>query len=317
MIDEALHKKTKVLYIVGTMRSGSTLLDLMLGKAKGYFSTGELNLIWNQAFVNNLLCGCGVQFRECEFWTDVVTKAFGGWEKIDARKINKIWLSIGRLRKYFFSGFIRLGAYHKNNRNAEYFEAQERLYKAVSFVSGCKIVVDSSKMPTRAYILENISSIDLYVLHLVRDSRAMAFSMQRKKIKPEVSDFLAYLPKIGLIKSAIIWNGINLVSHHLKQTMSRSDRYFRIKYEEFVENPEGTLVRIGEYVGVPIDVDFFIDSQTANFGVNHTVAGNPIRFKNGVNSIQLDDEWRYKMPKLQQQLVTVLTWPFLKLYGYI
>jgi hypothetical protein len=38
---------TTVAYIVGSGRSGSTLLDLMLGRLDGWFSMGEFRHFWH------------------------------------------------------------------------------------------------------------------------------------------------------------------------------------------------------------------------------------------------------------------------------
>src|SRR5215510_6114841 len=73
----------KVLFIAGSGRSGSTLLDMLLGQIGGFHSTGELRFIWSRGIGQNQLCGCGKPFRECEFWTEVVKEAFGGFENIN------------------------------------------------------------------------------------------------------------------------------------------------------------------------------------------------------------------------------------------
>src|SRR5438105_15565281 len=62
---------TTVLFIGGEGRSGSTLLDRMLGQLPGFFSTGELREVWNRGLIENLDCGCGLSFRSCSFWTAV------------------------------------------------------------------------------------------------------------------------------------------------------------------------------------------------------------------------------------------------------
>ena len=82
--------KVKVLFIAGPGRSGSTLLDMLLGQINGCYSTGELRFIWSRGFEQNQLCGCGKPFRECEFWTEVVKEAFGGFEDIDYARIEEL-----------------------------------------------------------------------------------------------------------------------------------------------------------------------------------------------------------------------------------
>ena len=49
----------KVLYIVGVGRSGSTLLERMLGAVPGSVNAGELNAIFSRVATQDQRCGCG------------------------------------------------------------------------------------------------------------------------------------------------------------------------------------------------------------------------------------------------------------------
>jgi hypothetical protein len=60
----------------------------------------------------------------------------------------------------------------------------------------------------------------------------------------------------------------------------------------------------------------FTGAHTVSVTQNHTVAGNPNRFKQGPIEISLDSEWRQKMPRLNYATLTVLTAPMLLRYGY-
>ena len=42
---------TKILYVAGWGRSGTTLLDNVLGQVEGFVSTGELHNIWQRGLV--------------------------------------------------------------------------------------------------------------------------------------------------------------------------------------------------------------------------------------------------------------------------
>ena len=70
-------EKFKVLYVAGSGRSGSTILGNILGGVEGFFSVGELRLIWERGLIRNWLCGCGVSFRECPVWSEVVSERSG------------------------------------------------------------------------------------------------------------------------------------------------------------------------------------------------------------------------------------------------
>jgi hypothetical protein len=97
---------------------------------------------------------------------------------------------------------------------------------------------------------------------------------------------------------------------------SKNPRYFRLQYERLVERPRQVLEQIGNFVGEPVSLEMFTGEHTVRVNQNHTVAGNPNRFKQGQIEITLDNEWRFKMPGLRRATVTALTWPQLLHYGY-
>lgn len=45
--------EVKVLYIAGWGRSGSTILDNVLGQVEGFFSGGELSYLWERGLSEN------------------------------------------------------------------------------------------------------------------------------------------------------------------------------------------------------------------------------------------------------------------------
>ena len=71
-----------VLYIAGPGRSGSTLLDLVLGQVDGVVSIGELRNLWYAGFHGAWPCGCGKPVTECPFWSAVLARAFGSVESV-------------------------------------------------------------------------------------------------------------------------------------------------------------------------------------------------------------------------------------------
>ena len=51
-------------------------------------------------------------------------------------------------------------------------------------------------------------------------------------------------------------------------------------------------------------------------GPVHALAGNPSRFKDGPIEIRRDDRWKTDQPRGQRAIVSLLTWPLLRRYGY-
>ena len=308
-------KPTKVLYIASEVRSGSTLLELLLGRSvASTFMAGEIAAIWQHGFIENFLCGCGRPLQQCDFWVAVVQKAFGGWQGVDPHRMLKLWGAIGRIRNAATTG-LRIAAqratFHEELR--ELSTTWHSLYTAIQEVSGCQVIIDSSKVPVGCLILNEIGGIDSYILHLVRDSRAVAYSLQRRRLRPEVTDRAEYMAQFNPLASALRWVIVNLM---ISGNARDCRHYKRLRYRRLVERPQGAVADIAAYIGEPADDSGWIDGHVIQLGDNHTLGGNPVRFKRGWMEIRSDDEWRDKMPCAQQWLVTGLTSPVLWHYGY-
>lgn len=307
-------KKIKVLYIGGSGRSGTTLLLRLLGQLNGFVAVGELWHIWFMGFTQNHLCGCGQPFKHCPFWTEVVTEAFGGFDQINVEEIRALRRSVqsdSHLPRLALP-FLRDAAYQK--RLESYLHILTRLYVSIQRVSRCRVIVDSSKGPRYALNLNEVPQVELYLAHLVRDSRAVAYSWRRKKFRPEIHWTTEYMARQSEIFSAMEWNITNSM---LRWLPSQGIRYSPIRYEDFVVQPRKIIAQISDFleenVGEP---DFFEGDQSVSLGMSHTAMGNPNRFQQGTIKIKPDDTWHTQMPRFYQLLVTTLTWPLLREFGY-
>src|SRR5260370_24563179 len=68
-----------VIYIAGSGRSGSTLLERTLGEISGFVNVGELIDLFRRTVFQGERCGCGQNFCDCSFWAGVGKRAFIGW----------------------------------------------------------------------------------------------------------------------------------------------------------------------------------------------------------------------------------------------
>src|SRR5690349_9744511 len=64
--------QVKVLSIVGSGRSGTTVLASILGEVDGFTSAGELRWLWERGVVEGRPCACGAVPAECPVWSPVV-----------------------------------------------------------------------------------------------------------------------------------------------------------------------------------------------------------------------------------------------------
>jgi hypothetical protein len=56
--------------------------------------------------------------------------------------------------------------------------------------------------------------------------------------------------------------------------------------------------------------------MSVTLGVDHTVAGNPMRFHQGPLALRLDEAWKSKLPERDQRIVAAVTTPLRLRYGY-
>jgi hypothetical protein len=311
--DARLPDRTKVLYVAGYFRSGSTILDRMLGQVPGFFSVGELRFIWEESFALDQPCGCGAPFSECEFWSGVVGSTFGELDRADLDGIVSLKRRVDRMRH-----IPRLVSPLKGrgfSRDlADYTRILGRLYGAVREASGARVIVDSSKDASYAYVLNSTPGVDLRVVHLVRDSRAVAHSWSKEKLKHETREKeKVYLPRIGPGLSSARWTLSNLLLEPLRLL---GPRHMMVRYEDLMADPRGVLARIAAFAGEDDNGLPFLDGSSVRLGVNHTVAGNPMRFKRGEIEVRADERWKAGMTAADRRTVTALTAPLLLRYGY-
>lgn len=306
--------RIKVAYIGGLGRSGSTLLDRMLGQLPGFLSAGEIRDLWQRGLVENRLCGCGTPFRECPFWSSVGQEAFGGWDRVDVAHVLSLARSLDRHSR------IPLLVAHStwppfDRRLREFLGTLDRLYRAIAAVGDARVIVDSSKAPSTAFVLRGMPALDLRLVHLIRDSRGVAYSWNKKVVRPDTPGRTVYMHRYQPARIGMRWVTRNLQMEMLGRL---GHPEVRVRYEHAVTAPRLELERIVEMLDEHVDTQAygFIADGRVRLGVNHTVMGNPVRMHQGSLQLRLDDEWRSAMSPRQRRIVSLLTRPLLRRYGY-
>jgi hypothetical protein len=289
----------KLLFIVGPGRSGSTLLDHVLGQIEGFSSGGELRGLWRRG-----TCACGQPIEECEFWQRVLRETFGP---------QHVWLGVAE--------WIGLQYEHVRSRPAQllsmrsaarsgadesspvvrYVRKLDDLYKSVASATGARVLVDSTKVPGDAYLVSLLSHTDTYFLHLVRDPRDVAWSWQRSGIGSVPERSFKWL----------WWN--SLVEVLLARRLG--PRFMRVKYEDFVASPERVLRDIRALVQEEkAALPPFTDSRTIVLKRTHMLGGNVSVFLEGPTKIK--PSAAPGIPARTRAVATAFASPLMPRYGY-
>lgn len=305
----------RILYIGGFGRSGSTLLSRLLGEVGNACIAGEVVNIFQYGVIWNELCDCGSPFYTCAFWTAVGAAAFGGWNKSQAVRVLQARTLCDRMRMI---PLLSSGQLTPTQRSAllVYTDAHIAVCTAVAQVSGAEVVIDCSKHVPIAHSLAIRTGLDIRVIHLIRDSRGVAYSWSKVRRRPESGNSVTYMDRFSAISSAALWNrhnfGLELLSRRRLPKM-------QVRYEDVVDNPKRKLYELCQFIGLDAgDNSFgFLADGYAVLGRSHSIGGNPMRFNHGRTQLTVDDAWRQELPRKDRYLVSMITSPLLARYGYL
>jgi hypothetical protein len=305
----------RVLYVVGSGRSGTTLLDNVLGTLPGYFSAGELQMFW-AALRQGSGCGCGLPVSDCQVWSQVIARLRQDISWFDPGHVEQLLLEELRIRHTPRLLRLRHDHLYKRPQLAQFAEVLRRVYLAAAEQTGSRVIVDSSKSPATAAILPLLgNTVEPFVVQLVRDPRAVAYSWRSHQ--PTLDRHRpGEMHRSTALKSALRWTTTNVLAEMVRTRLGKN-RSLVVRYEDFTRDPRATLESIARLLG---DDDIglpFTEDGTIGLETNHTVWGNRSRFVTGPVTLRVDQRWEKHLPASVNAGVTALTLPGLLRYRYV
>jgi hypothetical protein len=312
--------QVKVLSIVGAGRSGTTVLASILGEIDGFTSAGELRWLWERGVIEGRPCGCGAVPAHCPVWSPVVARVMD--ELGAATTVEELVAAQHELARWrHLPRLLRSVNGPDRDRAAQSWPALGLVRRAIGTacttladVTGARVVIDTSKRPVDTAVLAGVPGVDLYVLHLLRDPRAVVHSWRRAKTYTVEGRTVAMGTR-GLPATVRRWTTNSMTAEALRRRLPGS-RWLSLRYEDFAAHPRRAVDSIMELLQEPGRAPF-LDDHTVALGPNHIVMGNPSRFTTGSVAIRSDQEWRRAMPGRERVLVAAMTAPLAARYGYL
>lgn len=303
---------TSFTFLTAHSFSGSTLLSLLLGAHPEIATVGEM-FIAQGIDPETYLCSCGERIAECPFWRRVSTAMAARGIPYDVRR-NQASFSAngvgpvshrllaaeprGRLMEAARGAALALipGARRELDRR---LRTNEALAEVILEIRGARAFVDASKRPGRLLHLRRIPSLDLRVIHLVRDGRAVARSTARN------------LREQGLSAEdgARSWTAAAQSSERVR-ALFPAGRWLTLRHEDLCREPEAALDRVFRFM------DVAPQGRIPDFrSADHHIIGNRMRLSH-TSEIRLDERWRSEMPADQIRAVERIAGEALQRYGY-
>jgi hypothetical protein len=303
-------KKKRVVYIAGYGRSGTTMLSMALGQHPALFGAGEVVTLALHAWRNNEVCSCGAPVQDCSFWAKVVEL----WQKDQSPSFIEDYRNLQNRIESTISPARMLNMAYGHEAFLAYARHTARLFDAIASVSGCTTIIDSSKSAGRALAFAQMPEIELYVVHMIRDGRGVAWSLlqaHHRDVRAGIQEPLTPKP---ILRTAARWGFVNLATEFLCWRLG-PERSIRVRYEDFTSKPTVIMQDIGRMLGTDLTAIGEALRDGAAIAPGHLIAGNRLRMKGALRLVQ-DSTWRADMPGHKQTAFRWLCGGLLRRYGY-
>ena len=295
-----------LVYVLSTGRSGSTLLDVLLGAQPECWTLGEFQLL-DISVGRHLPCGCHAPLSQCDFWGPILERVRRsmrfpiGYFRSGRHPNGKV------VRWSLLLSFLAGSPLRTNRAAAEAYATSNlaALAEAKEAAEGrqeeVRWLIDASKDPYRLFWLQASGHFDIRVIHLVRRPEGFVDNMLRS----------AGVRGTGTaVKYAGRWLIDNLIGVALLRRMFQQDSVKRVRYEDLATDPERTLGDICAW----LDVDFDPErAHATRFMVNHGVSGNRPRWE--ALPVTFKENWRVTLSPLQRRLISLVTAPLAGLWS--
>jgi hypothetical protein len=190
----------------------------------------------------------------------------------------------------------------------------ERLARALVAQDGGAhaLLVDSSKTAWRSaavpFRLASELGQDFRLVHLVRDPRAVSWSAVKKSGRRGTRPLMP----LRSASAALGWWIANLACERFGRLYP--DRYLRLRYEDLACSPAGAMRDL--FAKLVPQSEWPAEGIGANDN-RHQLYGNRMRSASlSLAEVKEDTGWRRDMPDVYRSLVSALTAPLRRRYGY-
>ena len=262
-----MSKELNLVYILGAGHCGSTLLNLLLNGHSQVIALSEIHAI---------------------------SKYTGLDPSTDNPLNSKFWQEVKQCYETKFStSFEQIDLLPPSNENEtqEWARTNTDLFSCILDNSNATILIDASKRWKRLYLLQQSGLLNIKVIHLVRDGRAVLNSYDFKK-------------------GFRMWFSSQLTAPFIRKRFNK-DAWLQLHYEQLATNPERTLREICDF----LDLEF--EDEMLSYRKHHYVGigGNRMQ-KQNTESIELDESWKTELSYWNSIKFNLLGGWLNKYYGY-
>ena len=319
-------------YLLAASHSGSTLLAMLLGAHADACTAGELKAT-HLGDTDSYCCSCLQRIRDCDFWKQIsgamASRGYLGFEitcagtnafEIESTYAQRLLaplyrggvLESTRDLALSFSPRWRARLADSNRRNLA-------LIDSLLEVTGAKVVIDSSKIALRLKYLLQIPALDLRVIRVIRDGRAVSLTYTDEwnfadssdpRMRNGGSGTRRPPPRSSMAEAANEWKRSNESCDALIARLPVT-QWTEIHYENLCADPDGSLKHLAAFLNLDperVNLDFRARTQH--------VIGNGMRMDT-TSEIRLDERWRSHLSNDDLHVFDEIAGNLNRSYGYV
>lgn len=306
-MDVEENEVVKLVYILSSGRSGSTILEMMLANSTDLWATGEVHLLNYALSDSDVKCGCGKAVVDCSFWSEVVKKLKNN-QKFSFSQLSLLRdvSGLGKVVRWKYVWPIITGKVSESFLSAaqEYGEHNRTLFmeaaSSINDVGSRAYFIDSSKDPYRLLLLEKSGYFDIKVIHITKPIEAFLYSMLDGKSKLLLT-----------IRMTVRWITDGLIMTRLAKQHFATKNYMHVKYTDLVENPDEYVRDLQKLFNLP---EFAASDNDSRSPISHGLAGNKVRLTN--MTITPDYRWMNSPSTLLLKFSKIISYPVRRKLGY-
>ncbi len=321
----------RLAYLLAASHSGSTLLTMLLGAQPGACTAGELKAT-SLGDPNAYRCSCRERIRACERWRQVATAmAYRGFPDFEITRAGTSIFEVEspyaqRLLAPLYRGpameTVRdLGLSLSSQWRRLLPETNRRnlaLIESLLEVNKASVVIDSSKVALRLKYLLKIPALDVRVIRVIRDGRAVALTYTDEWNFADSSDpemrgggtgDRRPPPRRSMAEAANEWKRSNEASDALVARLPAS-QWTEVRYEELCADPAATLRRLASF----LDLDPNVTLLDYRSRTQHVI-GNGMRM-DSTSEIRLDERWKSHLTPDDLRAFDEIAGDLNRSYGY-
>jgi Sulfotransferase family len=259
-----------IIYISGSGRSGSTLLERIIHSSPLTSAMGEFHCLWRLP-EHGITCSCGTPFARDEFWQPILERS--GLNSATLAELRALEERVCR------TGFIARHRFNKVSIAADpnvkrFLDLQLRIFECVSDASESPVLVDSSKAGPRAWLLSCLPQVR--IIHLYRDPADVIASWRSAKYDPGMG---RAMQRMSIQAAALDWWKVE----RLIRSLEHVQPIYRIDYGALCSEPKQVVHDALSSLSLEIQPEpTWIKSNAVHQGERyHSLNGNPDRFDKG------------------------------------